>query len=90
MVTVRKKKTTTHQVDRNARELTGTVEGIVYQNKLNDYTVLDLATDEGELITAVGQMPYVGEGERVKLLGTGPRTRSARAISRRRGMTTPA
>ena len=69
MVTVRKKKTTAPQVDRNARELTGTVEGIVYQNKLNDYTVLDLATDEGELITAVGQMPYVGEGERVKLLG---------------------
>lgn len=69
MVTVRKKKTAYPIVDRNVHELTGTVEGIVYQNKLNDYTVIDLATDEGELVTAVGQMAYIGEGERVKLVG---------------------
>ena len=68
MVTVRKK-ATAPKVDRSAKELTGTVEGIVYQNKLNDYTVIDLATDEGELVTAVGEMPYVGEGERVRLFG---------------------
>ena len=69
MVTVKKKTTTGSHVDRTVRELVGTVEGIVYQNKLNDYTVIYLATDEGELITAVGQMPYIGEGERVKVLG---------------------
>ena len=68
MVTARKK-ATAPKVDRSAKELTGTVEGIVYQNKLNDYTVIDLATDEGELVTAVGEMPYVGEGERVRLFG---------------------
>ena len=70
MVTANKRKTTAPRVDRNAGELTGTVEGIVYRNKLNDYTVIDLGTDEGELVTAVGQLPYVGEGERVKLLGS--------------------
>ena len=68
MVTARKR-TNAPRVDRNVKELTGTVEGIVYQNKLNDYTVVDLATDEGELVTAVGAMPYVGEGERVRLFG---------------------
>ena len=61
MVTVKKKSASAPRVDRNAGELTGTVEEIVYQNKLNDYTVLELGTDEGELVTAVGQMPYVGE-----------------------------
>ncbi|MBP5610979.1 MAG: ATP-dependent RecD-like DNA helicase, partial [Clostridia bacterium] len=69
MVTVKKKSASAPRVDRNAGELTGTVEEIVYQNKLNDYTVLELGTDEGELVTAVGQMPYVGEGERVRLFG---------------------
>lgn len=68
MVTARKK-ANEPRVDRSVKELTGTVEGIVYQNKLNDYTVLDLGTDEGELVTAVGAMPYVGEGERVRLFG---------------------
>ncbi|MBO6019671.1 MAG: ATP-dependent RecD-like DNA helicase, partial [Clostridia bacterium] len=68
MVTARKR-ATAPRVDRSVKELTGTVEGIVYQNKLNDYTVLDLGTDEGELVTAVGTMPYVGEGERVRLFG---------------------
>ena len=68
MVTARKK-ASAPQIDRSVKELTGTVEGIVYQNKLNDYTVIDLATDEGELVTAVGEMPYVGEGERVRLFG---------------------
>ncbi len=70
MVTVKKKTTTGSRVDRTVRELIGTVEGIVFQNKQNDYTVIYLATDEGELVTAVGQMPYVGEGERVKLNGS--------------------
>ncbi|MBO4284573.1 MAG: ATP-dependent RecD-like DNA helicase [Clostridia bacterium] len=68
MVTARKK-AFAPKIDRSAKELTGTVEGIVYQNKLNDYTVINLATDEGELVTAVGEMPYVGEGERVRLFG---------------------
>lgn len=69
MVTAKKTKASAPRVDRSVGELTGTVEGIVYQNKLNDYTVIELATDEGELVTAVGEMPYIGEGERVRLLG---------------------
>ena len=69
MVTARKK-ANAPRIDRSAGEVTGTVEGIVYQNKLNDYTVIKLASDEGELLTAVGAMPYIGEGERVKLIGS--------------------
>lgn len=68
MATARKK-ATAPRFDRSVKELTGTVEGIVYQNKLNDYSVIDLSTDEGELVTAVGEMPYIGEGERVRLFG---------------------
>lgn len=51
-------------------ELAGTVESVVYQNKMNDYTVIELASDDGRLLTAVGAMPYVGEGEHVRLYGT--------------------
>ncbi len=51
-------------------ELAGTVESVVYQNKTNDYTVIELASDDGKLLTAVGAMPYVGEGEHVRLYGT--------------------
>ena len=49
--------------------LNGTVEDIVYQNNQNDYTVIDVATNDGDLVTAVGIMPYVCEGEEVKLYG---------------------
>ncbi len=54
---------------REPTELSGTVESVVYQNKMNDYTVIELASDDGKLLTAVGAMPYVGEGERVRLFG---------------------
>ncbi len=49
--------------------VSGTVEDIVYRNKENDYTVIDVATEENELVTAVGIMPYLGEGEEVTLVG---------------------
>lgn len=47
----------------------GTVEDVIYRNKENDYTVIDVATEENELITAVGIMPFIGEGEYVTLVG---------------------
>ncbi len=48
--------------------LRGTVEGIVYRNDKNDYTVAEISAD-GELFTAVGIMPMVAEGELVTLTG---------------------
>lgn len=50
-------------------QLTGTVEHIVYQKEETSFTVLELASD-GELITVVGEMPGVSEGEELVLTGT--------------------
>lgn len=48
--------------------LTGTVEHIVYQKEDSGFTVLELASG-GELITVVGEMPGVAEGEQLVLTG---------------------
>ena len=47
----------------------GSVEGIIYSNEDNGYTILELITDKNELLTAVGIMPYIGEGETLKVYG---------------------
>ena len=47
----------------------GTVENIIFKNEENGYTVCDLATTDNELITLVGVMPFLGEGEMIKALG---------------------
>ena len=49
--------------------LEGSVEGIIYSNEENGYTILELVIDKNELVTAVGIMPYVGEGESLKIYG---------------------
>ncbi|MFA5561038.1 MAG: ATP-dependent RecD-like DNA helicase [Eubacteriales bacterium] len=49
--------------------VSGVVEDIIFQNKANDYTVLCLSTAEDELVTAVGILPLVREGESVVLYG---------------------
>ncbi len=46
----------------------GTVENIIYQNETNGYTVCDIYDNEA-LITAVGCMPVLNEGETVKVNG---------------------
>ncbi|MBQ8372117.1 MAG: ATP-dependent RecD-like DNA helicase [Clostridia bacterium] len=50
-------------------KLSGTVEDVVYHNDMNDYTVLEVSVD-GELVTAVGEIPGVNEGEIVELTGS--------------------
>ncbi len=50
-------------------EIAGTVEHIIYQNEENGYTVCEIATVEDELITAVGEMPFLGAGEMVRAMG---------------------
>ncbi len=49
--------------------LEGAVEGVIYSNKENGYTILELITDKNELVTAVGIMPYINEGETLKIYG---------------------
>lgn len=50
-------------------QLQGRVENVVYRNETNDYTVLELETEAGELMTAVGTLPPVFEGELLILNG---------------------
>ncbi len=46
----------------------GTVEAIVYRNESNGYTVCDVMCGN-ELVTVVGHMPYLNEGESLKAYG---------------------
>ena len=50
-------------------ELYGIVEKIIYQNESNGYTVCELSIDDRELVTAVGTMPYLCEGETISAGG---------------------
>ncbi len=49
--------------------LEGRIENVVYHNESNDYTVLEISTSEGDLVTAVGIIPMAFEGEEVILKG---------------------
>ena len=51
-------------------KISGVIQGVVYRNEDNDYTVLEIVDEYGELITAVGIMPMAYEGESVELLGS--------------------
>ena len=50
-------------------EIEGTVEHIVFQNEENGYTVCELVLSDDDLVTAVGQMPFLTVGESIKALG---------------------
>lgn len=50
--------------------LCGSVDRVVYQNEENGYAICSFGTDEGDLITIVGTIPYVAEGERLSVIGT--------------------
>ena len=52
----------------SAVTLSGTVEGVVYSNEDNGYTVADLDCN-GELVTIVGVLGDVREGESLTLIG---------------------
>ncbi len=49
-------------------ELSGSVENIIFHNEKNQYSVIELESGD-ELVTAVGILPYVSEGEQVRLFG---------------------
>ncbi len=49
-------------------ELTGTVEYIKFHNENNQYTIMEISTEE-ELVTVVGVFPYVSSGEDLKIYG---------------------
>lgn len=50
-------------------KLQGSVESVIYTNEENGYAILDLGTTENELVTIVGTMPYVTEGDELTVFG---------------------
>ena len=55
--------------EKEKMQLTGTITQVIYRNEANGYTVMELMTDQGEELTAVGYSPMLGQGERVQLEG---------------------
>ncbi len=53
----------------NLEKLTGSVESVIYSNEENGYAILDFGTAENQLITLVGTMPYVAEGDELTVFG---------------------
>ena len=50
-------------------KLSGSVEQVIYANEENGYMVCDLGTDDDDLITITGIMPYVNEGDSLIVYG---------------------
>ena len=47
----------------------GQIVDIIYKNEINSYTVATLETVEGEELTIVGYLPFVNEGDNIKVTG---------------------
>lgn len=50
-------------------ELTGVVEEFIYQNESNSYTIAVFMSDDNELYTVVGYLPFIVEGDNLKITG---------------------
>ena len=48
-------------------QLEGQVKDIIYKNEINSYTVATFETNEQEETTIVGYLPFVNEGDKVKV-----------------------
>lgn len=53
----------------NNETLSGVIDNIVYKNDNNDYTVMEIMSENGAVVTAVGTIPMAIEGENVILIG---------------------
>ena len=50
-------------------ELKGQIEEFIYQNESNSYSIAVLSTEEGEVVTVVGYLPFIAVGDTLKLQG---------------------
>lgn len=55
--------------DEKVTTICGAIEHVIYYNEENGYAVCDLGTDNDDLITITGIMPYISEGDSVKVYG---------------------
>ena len=56
--------------EKELEKLTGVVERIVYQNKENGYSVVEIEVGEAEYETVFGTLPYIAEGEVIAAYGS--------------------
>lgn len=57
------------QTHDDSEKLCGSVESVIYANEDNGYAILDFGTAENELVTVVGTIPYVAEGDALTVWG---------------------
>ena len=50
-------------------QVEGQIVDIIYKNEINSYTVATFETVEGEELTIVGYLPFVNEGDNLKVTG---------------------
>lgn len=50
-------------------ELYGEITEIIYKNETTGYTICNILTEDEEYITIVGFMPYIQDGEEIKVIG---------------------
>ncbi len=55
--------------DNGMIRLSGSIEHVIYANEENGYAICDLGTDRDELVTIVGTLPDVHEGDTVTVVG---------------------
>ena len=50
-------------------ELKGQIEEFIYQNESNSYTIAIFSTEEQDVVTVVGYLPFIAVGDTLKLQG---------------------
>ncbi|MBQ1707230.1 MAG: ATP-dependent RecD-like DNA helicase, partial [Clostridia bacterium] len=56
-------------IDEQLEVLEGVAEELVFRREDTGFTVLDISTEDGELITVVGVLPEISAGEELRLSG---------------------
>ena len=51
-------------------EINGIISSVIYLNDENGYAVVRMETDSGEIVTAVGCLPYIAPGEMISAEGS--------------------
>ena len=55
--------------ENDAIKIIGNVEDIIFSNEENGYTICNISTGDGDLITVVGYLPFISEGDNIALYG---------------------
>ena len=50
-------------------EIKGQIIEFIYKNDSNSYSIAELEQDNGDFLTVVGYLPFIEEGDTLKLFG---------------------